>query len=83
MMIYLSIEGVRHRKGAGHPAECVDDMGRDAADDATDRLADILRGRDDQAAAQQQNGREDIVQTEHSVVRLDLLDFEVDLQSAE
>lgn len=83
IMIYLSIEGVRHRKGAGDPTECVDDMRRDAVDDATDRLPNILRCRYDQTAAQQQYRRENVVQPEHSVVRLDLLDLEVDLQSTE
>lgn len=80
---YLSIEGVGHRKGAGDPAECVDDMRRKTIDDTTDGLPNVLCGRNDQTAAQQQNRREDIVQPKYSVVRLDLLDLEIDLKASQ
>lgn len=80
---YLSIERVRHGERAGNPTERVDDMRRDAADNATDRLPHILGGSDHQAAGQQQDGREDVVQPKDGVVRQHLLRLEVFLKSAE
>lgn len=58
-------------------------MRRDAVDDAADRLAHVLGGRDDQTARQQQHRREDVVQPKYGVVRLHLLRLEIFLESAE
>lgn len=45
--------------------------------DARDGLAHILCGRDDEAAGQQEDSGEDVVQPEHRVIRLNVLELEV------
>lgn len=46
-------------------------------DNARDGLAHVLCGSDDQAAGEQQDRGEDVVETKDCVVRLDLLVLEV------
>lgn len=50
---YLSCESIGHRESGSDPAESVDDMGRQSADDALDRTADKLRGGYDHGTCQQ------------------------------
>lgn len=45
--------------------------------DARDGLAHILCGRDDEAAGQKEDSGEDVVQPEHRVIRLNVLELEV------
>lgn len=46
-------------------------------------LTDILRGRDNEAAGQQQDRSKDVVQPEDGIVCLDVLVLEVILQAAQ
>lgn len=48
---------------------------------ATDRLANILRGRNDQTAGEQKDRGEWVVETEDRIVRLYVLPLEVALQA--
>lgn len=65
------------------PAKGVDHMWRYAIDDAADWLADILGGRDDQAAGEQKYRCEGVVETKDCIIRLDVLPFEVALQATQ
>lgn len=56
METYLSIERIRHGECAVNPTECVHHMRRNAIHNATDRLSDILSGRNDQTAGEEQYG---------------------------
>lgn len=66
-----------------NPAKGVDHMRRYAIDDAADRLANILGGRDDQAAGKQKYRCEGVVEPEDCIIRLDVLPFEVALQATQ
>lgn len=74
---------IGHDERAGHPAERVHHMRRDAVDNATDRIAHVLGAGDDQTAAQQDDSGEDVVQPKDGVVGLHLLRLEVGLQAAQ
>lgn len=52
-------------------------MRRQALDDTRDRITDILGGRDQQRAREQQHRREVVVHPEHHRVGGDLLTFQV------
>lgn len=78
---HLSSKRIRHREGGSDPTKGVDHVGRQSIDYALYRSADVLRGRYDHRARQQQNRSKYIVQPEHRVVRLDVLPFEVGLQT--
>lgn len=58
-------------------------MRRDAVHDAADRLAHVLGAGDDEAAAQQHDRGEDVVQPKDGIVGLHILRFEVGLQAAQ
>lgn len=58
---YLSLEGIWHRECRADPAESVDNVRRNAADNAGDGIADILCCCDDQRARQQQHCGEDVM----------------------
>lgn len=79
---HLSIERIRHGEGGRDPAISVDDMRRQPTDDALDRSPDILRRCDDERTSQKQHGGEDVVQPEEHIVRVDVLDLEVSLESS-
>lgn len=57
-------------------------MRRQPTDDALDRSPDILRRCDDERTSQKQHGGEDVVQPEEHIVRVDVLDLEVSLESS-
>lgn len=79
----LAAEGIRHGEGAGYPAEGVDDMGGETADDTLDGVPHELCRCDDETAGHQQRCGEQVVHPEQDAVRLDVLPFQVAPQSSE
>lgn len=58
-------------------------MRRDPTDDTRNGLANVLRGRNEQAAGQQQDRREHIMQPKHRIINLHLLILKILPQSTE
>lgn len=54
-----------------------------AIDNATNRLAHVLGGGDDQTAGEQEHRGEGVVETEDGIVRLDVLPLQVALQATQ
>lgn len=82
-LTHLSIERIRHGERTVDPTEGVHHMRRYAVHNAADRLPNILGGRDDQTAGEQQYRGERVVETEDRIVRLYVLPLEVALQATQ
>lgn len=77
VITHLSIEGVGHGERGRDPAIGVDGVRGQALNDAGDWITDVLGGRDDHGAREEEHRGEVVVQPEHHRVRRDFLPFQV------